>query len=514
MAIFSGVNAKVRRRMKMRNSVLAVLCCAALFSTVWWLQRSAGVLAGNAPDWPEWGRTPQHTGSTSAVGQNASAQLANIVYDPFVSQEQADSDGELLVHYQVPLVDGNGVVLEVKTGSYTGPQTWNTQIWNERGYTWQNGSLTQKWNFQSDWKPEPDGGQAGLNGWEPVFHAALGGGFVYVPGFSGSVYKLKESDGTLVQQYAPFGTTDANTYVSGPLTLDSQGNLYYNALKLDPSKPYTKNVQGAWLVRITSAGISQRAKYSSLVTGTRTTCGKMPCGAQRPGINVAPAISNDGQTIYAVSRAHFVGGYGFIAAVNAAGLSPKWQTPLTGLDGKNDEGFVTDQASSTPTVAPDDSIFFGSLGNDGGRGYLNKFDSTGKYQVSYDFGWDSTPAIYVHDGTYSVIIKDNNYASGGPYYITQLSSSLQVEWQFQNTTIDKDHPDGYEWCINAPAVDQNGTVYANSEDGNVYVISQGGTQQSKLFLQLAIGAAYTPLALGLDGKIYTENDGSMFVVGN
>ena len=64
-----------------------------------------------------------------------------------------------------------------------------------------------------------------------------------------------------------------------------------------------------------------------------------------------------------------------------------------------------------------------------------------------------------------------------------------------------------------PAVDETGPVYADSEDGNVYAIKQGGTLKGKLFLKKAIGAAYTPIAIGRDGKIYTENDGDMFVLG-
>jgi len=36
----------------------------------------------------------------------------------------------------------------------------------------------------------------------------------------------------------------------------------------------------------------------------------------------------------------------------------------------------------------------------------------------------------------------------------------------------------------------------------------------KIFLNLAIGAAYTPLSIGADGKLYTQNDGILFVVGN
>jgi hypothetical protein len=35
-----------------------------------------------------------------------------------------------------------------------------------------------------------------------------------------------------------------------------------------------------------------------------------------------------------------------------------------------------------------------------------------------------------------------------------------------------------------------------------------------VFTNLAIGAAYTPLSIGPDGKIYTQNDGRMFVIGN
>jgi outer membrane protein assembly factor BamB len=148
--------------------------------------------------------------------------------------------------------------------------------------------------------------------------------------------------------------------------------------------------------------------------------------------------------------------------------------------------------------------------------------------------------VYSHGGTYSIVIKDNHYDAGsycgnptfcpvapqGPYFITQLMADLSLEWQFKNTetqscertgsgglTCKTTHPNGFEWCINAPAIDGNGVVYANSEDGNLYAINQGGTVKQRIFLKLAIGAAYTPLSIGSDGKIYTENDGHLFVVG-
>jgi hypothetical protein len=33
-----------------------------------------------------------------------------------------------------------------------------------------------------------------------------------------------------------------------------------------------------------------------------------------------------------------------------------------------------------------------------------------------------------------------------------------------------------------------------------------------MFLNSAIGAAYTPISIGADGKIYTQNNGQLFVV--
>ncbi|MGZ5432473.1 MAG: hypothetical protein ACXWH7_06050 [Thermoanaerobaculia bacterium] len=112
------------------------------------------------------------------------------------------------------------------------------------------------------------------------------------------------------------------------------------------------------------------------------------------------------------------------------------------------------------------------------------------------------------------------------YYITQLTPELEVEWQFKATNTEScarqedgtvecvdDHPQTFEWCVNSLAVDRRGVVYVNSEDGHLYAIDQGGTMRERIFLQLALGAAYTPLSLGVEGRIYTQNAGRLFVVG-
>ena len=177
-----------------------------------------------------------------------------------------------------------------------------------------------------------------------------------------------------------------------------------------------------------------------------------------------------------------------------------------------------------------------------------KFSSTGQFLAAYLFGWDVTPAVFSRGGTYSIITKDNHYGVGSycnnnkicppdrtattpndpeQYFITQLNANLGVEWQFKNTntlnctrqpdgsvTCVDDHPNSFEWCVNAFAVDRNGVVYANNEDGNIFAINQGGVLRQKRFLQLALGAAYTPMTIGPDGKIYTQNFGRLFVLGN
>ena len=582
----------------------------------------------NIPFWAQWGSNPQHSGAVAVAAQNLTQQLADIVYDPFVKQEQAENtgaggDGDLTVHYQAPITDGNDVYMVVKTGSYKscnppgawangavcGPNAWSSEWWDESRFAWIGGNLVQVWNFNSDWEPEPNG--SGLRGWEPVFHPVDANGFIYVPGAGGTVWKVSKADGTSVAHINPFAGMNiaaANTYVAGPLTADSVGNIYYNAIELSSAAdPWQSDAQGAWLVKVTSSDVASTLAFSTLVpgapSGTATTCpgqfsgaGTLPwppsnvvgttqgpptvlCGSQRPGLNIAPAVAPDG-TIYTASRAHFDGMQAYLVAVKSDFSGLKWVASLQNLlnDGCGvivpigptnstpnacrlsatlgvdpttnapGSGVIMDLESSSPTVLPDGSVVFGALTRyNGFRGHLFKFDANGNFTGAYDFGWDSTPGVYSHNGTYSIVIKDNHYDTGlycnlsssicqplpqGPYYITQLDPDLNVEWKFLSTNTQSctrnssgtlscttTNPNGFEWCINMPAIDAIGTAYVTSEDGNVYALPQGNsgvftTPTAKMFLNLAVGAAYTPLSIGPTGLIYTQNDGHLFVVGD
>ena len=593
---------------------------------------AATIAAGSnspAPFWGQWGQTPQHTGTVGVAGQTGSRILADIVYDPFTSKEEQGpyATGDLLAHFQTPLIDGNDVFMECKTGQYSNIKNWQVQTWCEKKFTWVDGVLTLQWNHISDWKPVPFSPDKDGPGWEPVYHAVLTAQAIWVPGFGGSVFKLDRDTGT-GPQINPFGTTlDPNTFTVGPLSADKKGNIYYNVMQLDGSAkdPWADGVDvpNSWLVKITASGVPTAVPWSSLVTGVDTEGNAIPaataqcpwrypnsalpwpvlkpdgtpaapdtvtCGSQRPPVNTAPAIGPDG-TIYDISRAAHDDYFGYVVAINP-NLTTRWLAsmrekftdgcgtatlPPNGAPGgcrvgaplgvspptgKKGDGRVLDDSTSAVVVAPDGSVYYGAYTRyNYAQGHMMRWSSSGVYLPAnndalsgFQFGWDITPGIYPYtapDGssTFAVITKENHYGDVGSYcndaticppdrtatnpgypeqyFIAATNPDLSVRWRFQNKntnscgynnqgvfTCTSDHPFGFEWCVNAPGVDVNGTVFANSEDGNLYELDRNGNLVNQVFTNLAVGAAYTPLSIGPDGKIYTQNNGHLFVVGN
>ena len=466
--------------------------------------------------------------------------------------------------------------------------------------------------------------------WEPVFHGALAGGHLYVPGAKGTILELDEASGAVVSRITPDPTWDANTYVVSPITVDTSGRLYFTVLRLPPpgaavmrppdevagangpadawtspmpSVFYGSDALDSLLVTVDPHGQAKIVSMLTIVPGaprgtdaclTTFASGQLPwppsadatppaspCGIQRVAINAAPAVAPDG-TVHLVTRAHFSSRYAYLVALRPD-LTLKWAASLDerfddgcgvpraqggqlaangapggcrigapyGVDpatNRRGGGRVLDDSSASPVVAPDGSVFYGAdTSYNHSQGHLMHFSAAGAYLGAYPFGWDSTPAIYAHDGTYSVVTKDNHYGDMGSYcsdptvcptdrdasdpddpeayFVTQLSPDLKVEWQTRATnqqsctradggvTCVTDHPHSFEWCVNAPAIDAEGTVYVNSEDGWLYAIAQGGAVKDKIFQQQPAGGAYTPASLGPDGKVYSQNGGHLFVIG-
>jgi len=545
-----------------------------------------------ACSWDQWGQSAAHDGQTCVRAQKPTRELAHIVYDPFQTLEIADGGGDLFVHYQAPLTDDEGnFFMMTKTGTYTpcdppgsgqpapcglDPANVAQEIWTEKRFHFgKGGAMQEKWTFTSDWKPYP------VFKWEPMFQPALSGPFIYVPGAGGSVWQVLKILGLPIRRINPFPTVDPNTFTSGGVTVDRFGFLYWNVIRLDP----TTGLGKGFIVKAAPWGTTKVVAYDTLIPGAPAeldqcflgffaenpppprpwppSADAVPpqfiCGSQRPGVNVTPAIGRDG-TVYTATTAHINPLYSYVVALHPD-LSFKWATSLRGLvnDGcgvhreDSPEGdvpcsttfsavgvdpntnmppalFVLDLSSSSPVALPDGGVIYGALDSyNFARGHLVKLDRHGRFTGAYPFGWDTTPAIYRHDDSYSIVLKDNHYFTNGPYFITQISSDLEVEWQFQSTETQSctrlpdgtlscldtgEHPDGFEWCANAPAIDRDGNVVVNSEDGNVYVIGQGGVQRSRTFLNQALGAAYTPTAIDSLGRIYALNNGELAVLGH
>src|SRR5262249_55085140 len=366
----------------------------------------------------------------------------------------------------------------------------NSMTWLEKGFRWQGGSLVEKWTFTSDWKPVPS------QSFEPMFQPAVSGDAIYVPGGGGSIYQLDRATGAQVRQIKALGDAlDLDTYVTSGLAVDGDGAVWYTAMKLDHGAPYVADAQG-WLVKVPAGGAAQTKALGDLVTGAPAAdaaCVRTfnrannplpwpppddaagnpavppsgPCGSQRPAINAVPAISPDG-TVFIVTKAHFNDRYAYVTAVRPD-LTTKWAASMrgyladgcgvlipaddnpancragarTGVDpATNDKpaGRVVDSSSSSPVALPDGGVVYGSYTSyNGFRGHLIRFTLAGQPAAAYDFGWDTTPALYRQGDRYSVILKENNYGQDsagtdlGPFFITQLGEDLRPRWQYRHT---------------------------------------------------------------------------------
>ena len=588
--------------MKVRFSTLSLFAFCLLFI-------AGGAFA---QDWPQWAFNAQHNTQVSVVGQSLNRNIVNIVYDPLVPQEMAGAQAafgsaDLLAHYQAPLVDGNDVFMMFKQGPFDF-NNYSTQAWGETKYTWSGGTLNQVWQFTSDWKAAGNG----FDFWEPVFHPALANGSLYAPGAGGTIWRVNKTTGVGVQ-INPFNSLNSNRYTVGSLTVDPAGNILYNVIQLKAGTKdwFADDIIDTWLVRVSPFNSIEKVSYSVLTAGaplgnqlclnafpinrdftlingpwppsTTAVPPSVPCGTQEPGMNSSLAVGPDG-TIYTATRGHLLSRETWLVAINP-NLTQKWisslrdrmhdgcgvpvsqggSLPANGTPGgcraganlgvdpatnRPGGGRIVHDQSSTVAVAPDGSLFFGAFTRyNYDQGHMMHFDANGNFLGAYRFGWDQTPGFYAHGGTYSVVVKDNQYGDIGSYcdddtfcppdrtatnpaypeayFITQLNHNMNVEWRFQNTntlsctrdqndniTCVSDHPFGFEWCVNGFVVDANGVVYANSEDGNLFAINQGGTLKQKIFQQLALGAAYTPTSIDNTGKIYSQNAGHLFVAGN
>src|SRR5262249_33138432 len=251
---------------------------------------------------------------------------------------------------------------------------------------------------------------------------------------------LNRSNGSVAATIQPFPNWNQNRFVVSPLTVDGAGNVYYNVLQLQSNADFfSTDIVDSWIVKVKADGTASMASYQSplpnapkgtdscLATFSNSQLPWPPsptavppsitCGTQRVGLNIAPAVAPNG-TIYSLTRAHFISRYAYLVAINPD-LTLKWASslrdrfhdgcrataaepgnlPLNGTPGgcrtganpgvdpatnRPGDGRVNDSASSTPTIAPDGSIFYGAYSRyNWDQGHLMHFAADGSYLGDY-----------------------------------------------------------------------------------------------------------------------------------
>ncbi len=113
-------------------------------------------------------------------------------------------------------------------------------------------------------------------------------------------------------------------------------------------------------------------------------------------MNCAPAVSNDGSTVYfAVSSGDSTGGY--LVALNSTTLATvarvRLKDPSTGLDAK-----LLDDSSASPTIGPDGDVYYGvfesSCCSNDDRGWMLHFNAAlSQSKLPGTFGWVTTASV-------------------------------------------------------------------------------------------------------------------------
>jgi hypothetical protein len=479
-----------------------------------------------AAGWGGYAQNAQHT----ALAPAASQPLQTILWQTPVDLAPQYSGNELLIHYGSPLVTPNDtVIVPVKTGASGGFEV--------QGRSAHDGSLL--WNQATDYVRPPFGG------WIQSFSPTLTpGGRLYFPAVDGTLEYISNPDtsgATVSGRVAFYGINNydahpsvySDVYISTPITADAKGDLYFGFVVTGTNSAGLKsgiarvdpNGNGTWIAAPTAAG-------DSTITEVVMNC--------------APALSNDGSTLYvAVSRGNDSSGY--LLALNSTTLQPTGKVALIDPNSGKPAG-LPDDGTASPTVGPDGDVYFGVLENpfpsNNDRGWLLHFSGDLKTtKIPGAFGWDDTASIvpasmvpsYTGTSKYLIMTKYNNYigigigTGNGHNQIAVLDPNamaddpvtgacvMQVVESILGPTPDPGEPAGAvrEWCINNAAVDPaTGSILANSEDGNLYrwdLASNSFSQQ--ITLTPGVGEAYTPTVVGPDGVVYAINNATLFAVG-
>ena len=326
---------------------------------------------------------------------------------------------------------------------------------------------------------------------------------------------------------------DATVFINTPLTADAQGNIFFG-FQVTGTNPaglvsgiarVTPNGTGTWV------GVAAAAGDPTIV---------------KPVMNCAPALSNDGTTIYIAANrgATSATQNGVLLALDSTTLATRASVAL--LDPNlGGPARLSDDGTAARVVGPDGRVFCGVLertfGTHNARGWLLQFDAAlNPVGVPGSFGWDVSPSVipasmvpsYTGTSTYLLAQKYNNYAGVGTgvglnqlavldpraSQVDAITPTVQVMREvltILGPTLDAGSTTGRrEWCINTMVTDpERKSILANNEDGILYrwdLTTNTFTQNVRL--NAGLGQAYTPTWVGAEGGVYAISNATLYAI--
>jgi len=279
----------------MRTLPFSHLACLLILAKTAGAQ-DVSTFAGNA----------QHT----AVYQPAAQDLNRIRWSTTI-----DLNNTSFAHYGAPLVTAaNTVIVPVKTAS-----GFQINVFNSSGialYTLATDYIRPSFN----WVPV----------YEPVVATGSFGTRLYYAGAGGTVYSIDNPDSashTAPVQRAFYGLSNyqANTagfnstvFINTPITADSAGNIIFG-FRVQGTAPAPLSTTQSGFARIDPQG---NATY--VLAGTAAA----DANIARDTHNSAPAISNDGSTVYVPVKSAGTEYYGYLLGLDSTTLATKYKVFL------------------------------------------------------------------------------------------------------------------------------------------------------------------------------------------
>lgn len=480
----------------------------------------------SGPAWFGYGRDAQHT----AVSAIASQDLGRIAWTTAVDlAPQYTQSGALLTHYGSPVVSTNNtIVIPVKTGA-----AGSYRVDARDGVT---GALL--WSVATDYVTPP-------HNWLPPYNVLFTQqGRVYAPGAGGKLMMRADADSAnaTLTTHVFYGAAAYNAnpaafngavFINTPVTADAQGNVFFG-FHVTATNP-AGLVSG--IARVAPDGVG-------IWVGAATAAAD--ASIQKPAMNCAPAISNDGATVYiAVNTASGAGTQtGYLLALDSTTLAVRariaLQDPYLLAPAR-----ISDDGTSSPVVGPDGHVFYGVLewqfGAHNARGWLLQFDALlNPVGAPGSFGWDVSPSVipasmvpsYTGTSTYLLAQKYNNYRGAGTgdglnrlAVLDPMASQadpivsgmlvMREVMTILGPTLDSGSATARrEWCINTMAADPfRRSMLANNEDGVMYRWDLAtNTLSQSVRLNSGLGQAYTPTLVSADAAVYAISNATLYSI--